>query len=306
MDLDVELSLASLQGDAGNDTINLIGGGFTFNSSSINGNDGNDVIQTVLFDPDGPGGDPAIAVSAASLTGTNFIGGGSGDDTLDFTNATGLGLPGFELTGGSGFDKILGSQADDTLLGGAGSDTLTGGLGIDLLEGGNGNDLINVQGGDDVVGGLGSDRYAADGAAATYFIDTISESAATTSGKVATFDVYSTPGSFVTPNSSELNIEAVTDTLAAGPYVGPALIPTVTPIVGLTATTFDELKTELDALGKLGSSTATIQGYTFTAPIDGAAKNYLWINDSQSAYTSSDLMFQTATLGQITAASIII
>ena len=63
------------------------------------------------------------------------------------------------LNGGSGNDKLYGSNGDDELNGGSGNDTLYGGRDKDVLRGESGNDYLD--GGthnDDLYGGTGSDR----------------------------------------------------------------------------------------------------------------------------------------------------
>jgi hypothetical protein len=308
--LGVTLSLASANGGDGNDTIDLFNGtlGNKFNQSSINANAGNDFI-------DGRG-------LNVLLTGTNFIGGGSGDDTIDFTGAinAAVGNVGFELTAGSGNDLIIGSLENDIISAGQDNDTLTGAAGSDILKGGGGNDRFNLFGNDDVTGGGGSDLYFGAGAENyTYFINAISDSAATTSGKTPTFDIYGNAASFVS-GAAELNIEAVTNTLAGGPYVGAFFDANVrvlstngavvgagiaAPIATYAAGTdvFSALKTTLDALVTapngvpvVGSTPVQIEAYAFNIDVGGVLSSYLWINDSQKAYTSSDLMFQTFNL----------
>jgi hypothetical protein len=69
---------------------------------------------------------------------------------------------------------------------------------------------------------------------------------------------------------------------------------------------FAGLKTALDLLNETASSPTTIETYAFTATIAGTSGSYLWIQDNQSQYDQRDLMFQTATLGQIGAGDILL
>jgi Ca2+-binding RTX toxin-like protein len=291
------LALATLNGGDGNDTIDLvIGGAQVFNGVSINGNAGNDIIDGVGLD--------------VALSGVNFIGAGSGDDTINFGGATTDGgavaaSQGFELAGGSGNDLITGSTEDDVLRGGADNDTLSGGGGEDTIFGGAGNDSITAFG-DVVTGGDGADLYTFGGGTSSFLIASIGNSAAATSGTTRTFDSFVPYGGFLA--ADELDITAVTNQLAGGQYVGglAALNGGFLGALGAVSS-FAAVKTALDGLGVAASNTNFIRAFTFSANIDGAGvTNYLWIQDSQSAYTSSDLLFQTAAVGSIPAGNIIV
>ncbi len=286
------LALATINGGDGNDTIELnIGGAQVFNNSSINGNAGADVIDGVGLN--------------VTLSGSNFIGGGSDDDTINFTNATtdnGAGgfAMGFDLTGGSGNDVINGSNDNDSIWGNADNDTITGGTGTDMVYAGAGNDRINAWN-DSITGGLGADDFVFAGGVSTFFVKAIGESAAATSGTARTFDSFAPYGAFAAGASGDfLNISAVTNQLAGGQFAAGGTI-TSTGIAGGVFANFADLKTALDlpAVPATASDTNTIRAYTFTATIAGTAGNYLWIQDSQRAYSSSDLLFQTTLPGSI-------
>ncbi len=298
--LDSDLALSTINGGDGNDTIILqTAAGAArqiLNTSSINGNGGNDVITARFLN--------------ASLFGDNFIGAGAGDDTIDFFGATSDDYSagtarGFNLNGGSGNDVITGSTEDDTISGGADNDTINGGLGDDTILAGAGDDLINAEN-DVITGGAGADVYNWAGGASTFLIAAVANSAAATSGTARTFDSFVPYGAFF--GADELNITAVTNQLAGGQYIGAALTANVVNIGALGATaSFATIKTALDAGAFAASSVNQIQAYTFSANINGAGvTNYLWVQDSQSAYSSSDLLFQTAAIGSITAADIIV
>jgi hypothetical protein len=276
-------------GYGGNDVINLNSG--SFNTISINGNEGDDNIN-------GNG----ISVD---LTGTNFIGGGAGNDVLNFTNATTDGVAalskGFELTGGAGNDSIFGSTENDIIWGNADNDTIQGNLGKDTIYAGAGKDSITVHdSGDVITGGAGGDIYSKVGAAtSTFIINSIAESAAAITGTAAaatlTFDSFT---GYAFAAGDVLNISAVTNQLAGGPYAGVSTT-TAGNIPGVfVAADFAALKTQLD-LGMYGASNSGfIQAWNFTANIAGGGnQSYTWIQDSQSAYSSSDLLFQTAAGG---------
>ncbi len=297
----VNLALASINGGDGNDVINVFSSfapltGQTLNTSSINGNAGNDVINGMDLN--------------ATVSGVNFIGGGAGDDTIDFINATTDNFAvtfakGFDLTGGSGSDLINGSRENDAIWGNADNDTIFGNEGRDSIYAGAGNDTITVgrlfglaESGDVITGGAGADIFnkAVVGSTATFVINGIAESAAATSGTARTFDSFAPYGAFVGGASGDiLNISAVTNQLAGGVYTGatnPFLAGTFAAGV---FTDFAGLKGFLDttAVVTAQSDVNNIIAYNFTATIAGVAGNYLWIQDSQRQYSSSDLLFQT-------------
>ncbi len=120
-------SAGSLQGLAGNDTLNGSSG-----SDDLGGGDGRDLLT-------GRGGDDALS-------------GGSGRDTLSGNQGSD------ELQGGGGLDRLRGGGGRDSLDGGNGNDRLWGGKGRDTLDGGGGNDLLHGGGGGDTfIFGRGDD-----------------------------------------------------------------------------------------------------------------------------------------------------
>ena len=289
------LALATIMGYGGNDVINLNSG--SFNTISINGNEGDDNIN-------GNG----ISVN---LTGTNFIGGGAGNDVLNFTSATtdggGAALSkGFELTGGAGNDSIFGSTENDIIWGNADNDTIQGNQGKDTIYAGAGKDTVNVtDSGDVITGGAGGDIFFKPGAASsTFIINSIAESAAAITGTAAggtsnlTFDSFT---GYTFAAGDVLNISAVTNQLAGSPYTGSsttsAMVLPGGGVLGAVAD-FAALKTVLDSLvGVMASDASNIRAYNFTAAVGVAGTpvaNYTWIQDSLTAYSSSDLLFQTA------------
>jgi Ca2+-binding RTX toxin-like protein len=284
--------IATINGGDGDDKIMFgMGGNQTFNNSSINGNAGDDVIDGMNLN--------------VTLSGTNFIGGGAGNDTINFSNSTtdngAAGFArGFDLTGGSGNDVITGSNDRDAIWGNADNDTIFGGTGTDTIYAGAGNDRINAEN-DRIIGGLGADDYVfvPGGGNSIFFINAVGESAAATSGTARTFDSFVDYSGFVAGDS--LNISAVTNQLAGGMYVGAGLAASSNLGAFGPFTDFAGLKAALDlpAVVAAASDTGTIRTYTFSATIAGTAGNYLWIQDSQRAFTSSDLLFQTKNIGSI-------
>jgi Ca2+-binding RTX toxin-like protein len=285
------LAISTIMGYSGNDVIDFSSG--SLNTISINGNEGDDKIN-------------GSGISVA-LSGTNFFGGGAGNDTINFTNANNIvSAMGFDLTGGSGNDVITGSNDNDTIWGNADNDTISGGPGTDTIYAGAGNDRINAEF-DKITGGLGADDYVLvpGPGTSTFFINAVGESAAATSGTARTFDSFVPYSGFVPGDI--LNISAVTNQLAGGPYTGGATAATSTNlgVVGAFAN-FADLQTNLNLGNYLASDTGTIRTYTFNATIAGTVGNYLWIQDSQSAYASSDLLFQTKNLGSIPVGQIVL
>jgi len=121
----------TLIGDNGNDSINGGAG-----NDSLIGGDGNDTLSTGLGTDfaDGGGSIDLLIVDYSSLT-TNI------SQTATVISTTGhqvayTGIERFQVTAGSGNDRLLGGVSADLLNGGAGNDTLTGGLGNDTLTGG--------------------------------------------------------------------------------------------------------------------------------------------------------------------------
>ncbi len=126
---------------------------------SLNTGDGKDTITLASLNDsftgtlfiDGDAGNDTLTISAlANVTGKVEISadGGAGDDSL---NASAFGkaivLSGGDgndaLTGGSGADLLSGDAGNDSVVGGVGNDTITGGLGRDTLTGAAGNDSID-------------------------------------------------------------------------------------------------------------------------------------------------------------------
>ncbi len=158
----------TIQGNAGNDTINTSGG-----DDRITGGRGNDFIST-------RGGDDFLAGGA----GRDTLIGGTGVDTaswFDTNRDVNLSIDGISNDGETGESDQIGTDIEN-LEGGGGDDTITGSAGPNVLTGGGGRDRINGLAGDDVLngndendtldgglgndtmdGGTGSDRFAGGG-----------------------------------------------------------------------------------------------------------------------------------------------
>jgi Ca2+-binding RTX toxin-like protein len=113
----------------------------------------------------GGNGDDVLSYAG---TGSGFLFGDDGDDTLTADSGDDDGLDGGpgddrftdgaakgRLLGGDGQDILRGGGARDCLLGGAGVDALNGDAGSDLLHGGTGNDVLRGSDGNDVLKGAG-------------------------------------------------------------------------------------------------------------------------------------------------------
>jgi Ca2+-binding RTX toxin-like protein len=130
----VDLNAVEINGDAGNDTIDLQNAVRTGRLLILaNGGDGDDVL-----------------LGSSSVESLN---GGAGDDVISAGDGDD------ELEGGDGNDVLNGGLGDDTARGGAGDDQLNGGDGADLLIGESGNDIINGDAGDDVLQGNFGDDF---------------------------------------------------------------------------------------------------------------------------------------------------
>lgn len=96
------------------------------------------------------------------------ISSGSGNDTIDATNAKGktiivASLGDDTVYGGANDDQINGQGNNDIIYGNDGDDILQGGSGLDIIHGGNGDDFIRGGSGRDwLFGGNGSDKIMGD------------------------------------------------------------------------------------------------------------------------------------------------
>lgn len=151
----------------------------TFNSDTVVGTSGNDVItlrevdgyvlvnvngtttarQTGLIDESlfidaGAGSDKVLADD--SVTTRLAVTGGGGNDTIIGGRAND------ELSGANGHDRVFGGRGHDMLIGGAGADRLYGEDGNDILSGGGGNDWLYGNAGSNwLMGGAGNDKLFA-------------------------------------------------------------------------------------------------------------------------------------------------
>lgn len=168
-----------IQGNAGNDTINVKDGSSSINSASLFSG-----IETITYSSDGDGDDQVLVVdadNAPTAGGTLTINAASftKDEQLTFD---GLGATySVNVTSGLGDDTILvdGVKADTVNSGGgadviwsAGGDTINAGAGKDsirifagnnIVSGGDDNDLISIEGvgNNKISGDAGDDRIEA-------------------------------------------------------------------------------------------------------------------------------------------------
>jgi Ca2+-binding RTX toxin-like protein len=153
-----DLVIASGAIDAGDD-FNIIGddAGQNFRISA----EGTDVIVDGLA--------ARIGIRGAALAADSVvIAGNAGDDTFQATGNIAP-LARLVLDGGSGNDRIVGSNGADVLLGGDGNDFVDGQQGNDTASLGAGNDTFQWDPGDgsDVIdGGTGFDKHVFNGSAA--------------------------------------------------------------------------------------------------------------------------------------------
>ena len=118
--------------------------GGTLLTGSIDGNNGNDIIngsnQVGDYTETLNGGNDLDTIKG--MGGADLLNGDNGEDTI---------------LGGDGSDTIDGGDGDDTLNGGAGDDTIYGGSGEDTIDGAGGNDLVDGEDDKDVIEGSGGD-----------------------------------------------------------------------------------------------------------------------------------------------------
>jgi Ca2+-binding RTX toxin-like protein len=156
----------TLTGDASDDAvvISVAPSGHFRHDLSLVGN----LVSNI--DTDGSlAGEQAILASSVS---SMVINGNAGNDTIDASLFTGIGIyvdagAGNDIvTSGSGNDSLRGGPGNDILKSGAGNDDLRGGSGNDILEGGAGGDTVDWHdydqaAGDDILrGGDGNDNLA--------------------------------------------------------------------------------------------------------------------------------------------------
>lgn len=127
-----------------------------------------DIAGAELLDLESAGGDDTVVAAGGMKTLIDLaFTGGSGDDRLVGSNGDDL------LRGGPGADRMFGAAGDDTLDGEGGEDRLDGGRGADRLDGAGARDQFAGGGGDDRIDargqrlepvdcGGGSDRARAD------------------------------------------------------------------------------------------------------------------------------------------------
>ncbi len=126
---------------------------------------GDALSNTILASRDAAGnilvnhGAVSIAGDQPTVGNTSVIQvfGQAGNDTISLDESNGA-LPGANLFGGDGNDKLTGGSGNDLLFGQAGNDTLNGAGGNDLLFGGDGNDVLDGgTGNDQLFGEAGND-----------------------------------------------------------------------------------------------------------------------------------------------------
>ena len=127
-------------GSGDGDNLTVIGASAYSNVISLGGDNGNGTRTLTV-------NDATLVIDNNILSAT--IEGGTADDYIDASDATGIalnlqGAAGDDtLLGGSGSDSLDGGSNDDSLNGGGGNDTLDGGTGADILDGGAGIDTAD-------------------------------------------------------------------------------------------------------------------------------------------------------------------
>ncbi len=119
----------------GNDSVNTMGG-----NDTVRLGDGKDVANG------GDGNDLLIFNFSSSTTAIKTVDQGYGwwkySDSNNVNSISYINFENFDITGGSGSDRLSGSDGADLIKGGAGNDIITGNGGDDVLTGGAGNDIF--------------------------------------------------------------------------------------------------------------------------------------------------------------------
>ena len=170
--LGVSLTVLTINGGDGNDTLDASAGVLGDVRLRLNGDVGNDRIIGSVNDDTIDGGAGRDTLLGGSGNDTIFggadndaINGGSGDDSMtgddgndtiaagDGNDTLSGGVGNDSLNGQAGADTIEGNEGRDTLLGGEGNDSLDAGDGRDFLTGGNGDDTLDGGRNDDTISG---------------------------------------------------------------------------------------------------------------------------------------------------------
>lgn len=144
-------TLLTVNGGDGNDVINSNGANLGFIRVSLIGGLGDDTLVGGSGTDSLDGGDGDDSLNAQG--GNDLIFGGNGDDTI-------LGGAGNDrVIAGDGTDNVDAGAGDDSVSGDVGADTINGGDGNDTLDGGDGSDIINGgSGNDSILGGNEADN----------------------------------------------------------------------------------------------------------------------------------------------------
>jgi len=299
---------SDLRGQGGNDTISL----GSVSSSTVNGNSGNDVINSLTT----AGGAQAAGTTLVAAT----VLGGQGNDTI---NIVGDGS-GNNINGNRGNDSVIltgsaqGTVATSTLFGGQGNDivtlatntidgntpsgdlgndTLTGAASNDILLGGDGADLLNsTAGADTLTGGEGGDAF-------TTGNNGVVGGVATGINLNGTDDNFTTITDFVTGATGE----TITVNVATAAAAASAAIDATGNVVTTSNTDlFSNLTTAATAFDGIN----LVQTVTLVAAANGVgaafAGEYILVQDgavggATALFGANDVVIQANTTGLVAA-----
>jgi len=288
----VNATQAFINGNLGNDTINIAAGGVIGSNTTIFGGAGADTVNVAA----------GVTLSASSI----FL--DAGNDTITDAGTTGFtSFVNSTVFGGDGNDQILldGSAQDYVADGGNGNDIITLGAGDNTVTGGAGDDIITVGNGDDnVTAGEGADTVTL-GAGRDIVVQGVGDGVAPTAATLV-----SNAGGTMTTIGSRMTFGNGIDQYAGFTAGADRYDLSVTSTAAIVITTNYTLSAILTA-GNLFAILGTLTGGTFTfASFNGAdaASGLVFVGSNltleQSVGGRIDNIF-FSNLGALTAAELL-
>jgi len=299
----------SIAGGTGTDVIKMTADGTTSSLTNINGVEtitiaakSSNTATGVTLTGVNSAATKTVVVDASALTNSAAV--------LNLTAGTDSGH--LSITGGAGNDVIVGGNGGDTIISGAGNDSITLGTGADSVNAGDGDDTIitgaNLTSADTINGGAGTNTLVVDSVAANAFtnvtnIQNVQFSANATSITLAT----PLTTSAVTLDLSNAAVQsltlatgytgATTVKVGAGDTVVNAANVALTVTGGVTAFDGSVITggTGVDVLKiKAGAGTAALVAAAVTADAALVTANNLVTSTAATKATADALVLSTA------------